>query len=69
MTQSQICQILLNQLSLYGLNPTEWLVLRQAEIEQVVLCHKQDPDFKLIGSFKRDALGFWRIGALTLQSL
>lgn len=69
MTTNSPLQLLLQQLRMFGLNPHEWLVIGRNDAASFMLCHRQDPDFKLNGSMTQDASGFWRVGSLALASL
>ena len=71
MTPTLILKTLKSQLATYGLNPNEWLIVQNnAEThESFLVCHRQDPNFKLMGSMLKDPSGFWRLGSLKLESL
>ena len=63
-------QTLREQLSLYGLNPSEWNIFSRHGLENVYqLEHRGDPDFKINVQVRSLRTGFIRVERLSVVSL
>ncbi len=63
-------QTLREQLSLYGLNPTEWNIFsRRGHINSYQLEHREDPSFKINVQVRSLRAGLLRVDRLSVVSL